>query len=153
MQSEQGNVKKEVAVGLVFHFAFFTYHFSFPSGTGGSRTHTLRGLSSAALPVGVPCLSTRAPSGSRTHTSAMARRQAAATSWAHVLFQVPSFKFQARSLQLGTRNLKPGTFPSGSGGSRTHVVPLKRRAPRRHRPHFHCRIQYPVRESNPTWAA
>jgi hypothetical protein len=49
---------------------------------------------------------------------------------------VPSFKFQVRSLQLGTRNLKPGTFPCGSGGSRTHVVPLKRRAPRRHRPHF-----------------
>jgi hypothetical protein len=52
------------------------------SGTGGSRTHTHRGLSSAAVPVSAPCLDPqrrRAPGGNRTHASAIPRRQAPVT--------------------------------------------------------------------------
>ena len=56
----------------------------------------------------------RAPSGSRTRTSAMARQQATATSWARL-----------------------STSPtSGSGGNRTHVTLLKRQVPRQRRAHF-----------------
>jgi hypothetical protein len=78
----------------------------------------------------------------------MARRQAAATSWARFVNQTehpagiapatPPWEGGMLLLHHG-RTCRSGTArqpDSGSGGSRTHVVPLKRRVPRRRRPHF-----------------
>lgn len=75
----------------------------------------------------------RAPSGSRTHTSALARRQAAATSWArsqpteHPAGLAPA----TPPWEGGMFSATPRTHNnsgSGSGGNRTHVVLLKRQA-------------------------
>jgi len=58
-------------------------HGNHRSGEGGSKKSEGRSRTTAFLTSAL-YLFLRAPSGSRTRTSAMARRQAAATSWAHV---------------------------------------------------------------------
>ncbi|VTT97267.1 unnamed protein product [Gemmataceae bacterium] len=75
----------------------------------------------------------RAPSGSRTHTSAMARRQAAATSWArsrpteHPAGLAPATPPWEGGMFATTPRTHTNS-DSGSGGNRTHVILLKRQA-------------------------
>ena len=77
----------------------------------------------------------KAPSGSRTRTSAMARQQATATSWAHritgriVKEQSTGWDSNPRcritgavSSPLNDQSLSP----SGAGGTRTHIDRFKR---------------------------
>ena len=122
------------------------------------------------MPVCVPCRhNPRAPGGSRTHATAIPRRQAPATTRGHhhperpvgVEPTHPPWQGDRQPLHHGRgrshQSIRRGSHPrrhfgrvacccyttdasptSGSGGSRTHVIPLKRRVPRRRRTHETC---------------
>ena len=79
------------------------------------------------------------PSGSRTHTSAMARQQATATSWAQNCITTKLSKIKNQEHRAGIEPASPrydgGVLPldhqclcrfSGTGENRTHIVRFKR---------------------------
>ena len=76
--------------------------------------------------------SIKAPSGSRTRTSAMARQQAAATSWVQ---------------RIGP-NCQRSRAP---GGTRTHVAALRVRGPRRWTTSAYLSVGSEGLEPSPTW--
>ncbi len=86
------------------------------SSTGGIRTHIHRGLSSAAMPVCAPCHFARAPGGSRTHPSAIPRRQAATTSQGHSY--TPRITFDANLIQSAQWESNPHFRHGKATGSR-----------------------------------
>ncbi len=105
-----------------------------PSGTGGSRTHTPRGLRSGALPVGAPCHCVSAPGGIRTR--GLRRDRAASTPLLHkgvLIVSIQSARRESNPLiRLGKAAGQPlhhGRVVSSQapGRSRTCAAVLPRR--------------------------
>ena len=97
---------------------------------------SLVSLTGSRLTVG-PHRILQAPSGSRTHTSAMARQQATATSWAQKCITTKLSKIKNQEHRAGIEPASPrydgGVLPldhqclyfSGIGENRTHIARIK----------------------------